>query len=161
MELILRKFEEEDRDKYESLVFNYEVMKMNYGRVFTEEESEFIFGLILKENQEAKSLGYYKVFYLDDFIGMGVLNENDDFDGIEVQYMLLPEYWNKGFGTRLLELLMEYSMEIFPNMDIIAIIDVDNIFSKKMLVKKGFVFEKRYVNPDGDLVEVYKYQKKD
>ena len=43
----LEKYQEADETLYSRLVFNRETMNMNYGRIFTEEESKLLFQVML------------------------------------------------------------------------------------------------------------------
>ena len=46
----LEKYQEADETLYSRLVFNRETMNMNYGRIFTEEESKLLFQVMLDIN---------------------------------------------------------------------------------------------------------------
>ena len=102
-------------------------------------------------------LGYYKVFPLTQgsptFLGMGVLEQNDDYQAIEVEYILLPQYGNRGYGTALLRALIGLAVSFQSNCDLIAILDPQNTYSKRMLCHAG---EKQCLNAENDPVELYR-----
>lgn len=102
-------------------------------------------------------LGYYKVFPLSQgsptFLGMGVLEQNDDYQAIEVEYMLLSQYWNRGYGTALLRALIGLAVSFQSNCVLIEILDPQNTYSKRMLCHAG---EKQYLNAENDPVELYR-----
>ncbi len=156
----LVKYAETDEDLYSRLVFNEDTMKMNLGRVFTEEEARMFFRAVLETNATESCLGYYKVLVSREdkitYIGMGAINYNEEYDAVEIEYMLLPEYWNQGYGTELVEIMIKMISDVRESSSIIAIIDPANSYSQRILVKKGFEFVKRYLNNDGELADVYR-----
>ena len=62
-------------------------------------------------------------------------------DVAELGYMLLPKYWGKGYGSRIAEALI-YMAEKTKVRRLTAIIDPNNIPSRKILIKHGFHSEK-------------------
>ena len=155
----LEKYDETDEDLYSRLVFNEETMKMNLGRVFTEEEAQMFFRAVLEMNATESCLGYYKVLISREgkitYIGMGAINYNEKYEAVEIEYMLLLEYWNQGYGTELVEILIKMVSDARVSSSIIAISDPANSYSQRILVKKGFEFVKRYLNSDGELADLY------
>ena len=156
----LERFDETDEDLYSRLVFNEETMKMNLGRVFTEEEARMFFRAVLEMNATESCLGYYKVLISREgkitYIGMGAINYNEEYEAVEIEYMLLPEYWNHGYGTELVEILIKMVSDARVSSSIMAITDPANSYSQRILVKKGFEFVKRYLNSDGELADLYR-----
>lgn len=55
--------------------------------------------------------------------------------------MLKPEYWGKGYGGQIAKVLIERALKLELK-TLKAIIDPDNIASRKILIKRGFVSEK-------------------
>ncbi len=153
----LEKFTTADSPLFHTLVTNEPAMRMNLGRPLTKAEAEQFFEAVKWENAKGSALGYYKVFTLaqgsPSFLGMGVLEQNDDYQAIEVEYMLLPQYWNRGYGTALLRALIGLAVSFQSNCDLIAILDPQNTYSKRMLCHAG---EKQYLNAENDPVELYR-----
>lgn len=102
----LLRFARDGQERYKSLVFHPQVMGMNLGRVFTKQEADNFF-LIITVNQACEMQqsiqGFYQVFLTDSnrFIGMLAITDIDEFGGLELEYMLLPAYWNQGYATAL------------------------------------------------------------
>lgn len=157
--LNLEKYTENDYQLYSRLVFNEQVMNMNLGRIFTDEEASSFFEMMLSCNAESPDLGFYKLFSEQngdgEYIGMGALNRNDDYGAIEIEYMLLPEYWNQGHGTALVKMLLQKANRAHSDADIVAITDPANTYSKRILQRAGFDLVKKYVNDDGEPAELY------
>lgn len=158
--LLLEKYTPNDYSLYTQLVFNEHVMNMNMGRVFTDEEATMFFQAVLSCNTQNNDYGYYKIFVKhnneNDYIGMGALTWNDEYNAVEIEYILLPQYWHKGYGTALVNILLHNAKSIKKDVKIIAITDPSNTFSKRILQHAGFELIKQYVNDDGELAELYK-----
>ena len=156
----LEKYDETDEDLYALLVLNEETMKMNLGRVFTEEEARMFFRAVLEINAAESCLGYYKVFVsnegMNTYIGMGAITQNEEYEAVEIEYMLLPEYWNHGYGTELVETLIGMIRNARLSSEIIAITDPANSRSQRILVKQGFALIRRILNRDGELADLYR-----
>ena len=153
----LEKFTTADYPLFHTLVTNEPAMRMNLGRPLTKAEAEQFFEAVKWENAKGSVLGYYKVFPLTQgsptFLGMGVLEQNDDYQAIEVEYILLPQYGNRGYGTALLRALIGLAVSFQRNCVLIAILDPQNTYSKRMLCHAG---EKQYLNAENDPVELYR-----
>lgn len=148
---------EDDFQYYLDLVSNEEVMVMNYGRVFTLEESNLTYKGILKNNKNYENFGYFKVFEKDTnvFIGSGAITLNDDFTEAEIEYMLMPDYWGKGYGSEIVRNLLKKAEETKSIHKVIAITDHNNLVSKKILFNNGFVSCKIFEIDDGSLAEMH------
>lgn len=149
---------EDDFHYFIDLVTNEKVMIMNYGRVFTLEEANQLYKGMLKRNKRHDDFGDFKVFQRDTntFIGLGTLSINNDFTECELEYMLLPEYWGKGYGSEIAGELIKKAEDTKSIQKITAYIDPNNIGSKKILLNNGFVSCKLYKNPDdGSPVEMF------
>lgn len=111
--IILEKYSEEDFPLYAQLVYNEQAMNMNLGRVFTPDEAESFFQMMLACNSSGSTQGFYKVLLRQgektEYIGMGAMNWNDEYNAVEIEYMLLPEYWNHGYGRALVQHMLEIS----------------------------------------------------
>ncbi len=148
---------EDDFQYYLDLVSNEEVMLMNYGRVFTLEESKLTYKGMLKNNKNYEAFGYFKVFEKDTnaFIGLGAITLNNDSAEAEIEYMLMPDYWGKGYGSEIVRNLLKKAEETNSIHKVIAITDPNNLISKKILHNNGFVSSKIFKIDDGSLAEMH------
>lgn len=148
---------EKDFADYWKLVSNEKIMIMNYGRVFTLEEANYLFNYMLETNKKNNDFGYFKVFQTKskEFIGEFGINFTDNSNEVEIEYMLLPEYWGKGYGTEIVEKLLFKIKKMNTIQQVIAITDPNNIISKKLLLKHGFSSLKVYKIDDGSLAEMF------
>lgn len=148
---------DEDIQYYLDLVSNEKVMVMNYGRVFSLEEANLTYKGILKNNESHETFGYFKVFEnaTNVFIGLGAMTINNDFTEAEVEYMLLPDYWGKGYGSEIVKELLKKAEKINSIHKVTAITDPNNLASKKILSNNGFVSCKIFEIDDGSLAEMH------
>lgn len=78
----------------------------------------------------------------DSFIGIISLDDHHDGEDIEVSYVLLPEYWGKGYATQALKLVLAYAFKSLNLEKIIAETQTQNTASIKLLERVGMKFEK-------------------
>ena len=150
----LEKYTSEDIELYKRLVFNEKTMSKNYGRVFTEEEADMLFRCIISSNAEDGITGYYKV-YADEYIGLGALTFDEGSGDLEIEYMLLPDYWGYGHGSELVRILTEMAEKAGLSSSVSAITDPENVRSRNILLKNGFRLVRSYINEDGEPAELY------
>ncbi|RQO70677.1 GNAT family N-acetyltransferase [Pedobacter sp. KBW06] len=133
-----------DFSDYYLLVSNEQVMAMVTERGLPMEEATAEFENVLKRNEKYPDFGRFKIFdsATDQFIGLGKMDLSDTVTGeAELGYLLLPEYWGKGYGTEIAQHLMALA-ESSPFLHkITAIIDPANAASRKILINQGFVSE--------------------
>lgn len=143
-QLNLKKFEATDFKDYFQLVSNEQVMAQITERAIPLEEAQINYQKLLKRNDKYELYGSYKVYdsVSGEFIGLGhlTLNENET-EEAEIGYMILPEYWGKGYGSTIAKQLIELAKQTKLNI-LKAVIDPENIPSRKILIKQGFTSEK-------------------
>ncbi|HHT7239793.1 MULTISPECIES: GNAT family N-acetyltransferase [Bacillus cereus group] len=142
--LHFKKFEATDFNPYFQLVSNERVMAQITERAIPLEEAQNDYEKLLRRNEKHKLFGSYKVYdsATNEFIGLGHVTVNED--GIkeaELGYMLLPEHWGKSYGSYIARELIEIAKQTDVNV-LKAIIDPNNIPSRKILINVGFTSEK-------------------
>lgn len=136
---------EEDFHHYFALVSDEKVMAMVTERAIPVEEARNNYKSLLNKNKAHKDFGSFKVFERDtnDFIGLGKLAINEeDLSEAEIGYLVLPEFWGKGYGSEIASLMLEKVEQSKTLNRITAIIDPNNAASKKILLNNGFISEK-------------------
>lgn len=148
---------EEDYHYFLDLVLNEKLMKMNYGRIFTPEEAEQVYKATLIQGKNHEDFGNFKVFEAssDNYIGMGNIYVNEDDTEAEIEYMLLPEYWGKGYGSELAGELLKKAEETVSIQQVTAYTDPENKASKAILFKNGFKSVKVFKTEDGSMAEMF------
>jgi len=140
--LIFSHYTESDFDDYYRLVSNADVMKMVTGRPHLEQEARERLAKMLKINQEFPKIGHYKVTlrFDGDFVGHSKLMMTERNEA-ELGYLLMPEHWGKGFGSEIAKTLVNLAKQMDEIQNVIAIIDPENVASKKILERQGFLWD--------------------
>ncbi len=141
--LVFNKVKFNDLENYLSLVTSKKVMQFITGEPISKEKGILKFEQLLAENQTKTKYGHFLVFQKtnDQFVGYAKLVETST-DIAELGYLFLSEFWGKGFGNEVSEILTKYSKTIAELKKVIAIIDPENEASKKILLNCGFHLHK-------------------
>ena len=62
----------------------------------------------------------------------------EDTAKMEIGYSLIPSHWGKGIATEIALALVTYGFAVTDCNEIMALVEVNNIGSKKVLTKAGF-----------------------
>lgn len=130
-----------DFDYYFRMVNDEKVMAMITERPFEFDEAREDFKKLLKLNSISDHFGTYKIFdrKRGTFIGLAKLEITEsDSDIAELGYIILPEYWGKGIASVIAECLIDYARLLKKLKGMFAIIDPNNLASRKILIKNGF-----------------------
>ena len=73
--------------------------------------------------------------------GCGLNNINHRHKKGEIGYWLLPEFWGKGIVTEMVPLICNHGFTNFGLHRIEAVVETENINSKKIMAKLGFEYE--------------------
>jgi ribosomal-protein-alanine N-acetyltransferase len=133
-----------DFSDYYLLVSNEQVMAMVTERAIPLAEATATFEDLLKQNEKYPAFGRFKIFdaATDQFIGLGKLELSETIaTEAELGYLLLPEYWGKGFGTEIANHFMALAASTPFLNRITAIIDPANLASRSILIRQGFISE--------------------
>lgn len=139
--LQLEKLNDGDYSYHYQLVSDALVMKMVTGKPLNPKEAQDKFRQMLQSNTRNPELGYFKITDQESkaFIGITKLEiEEKDSSEAELGYLILPHFWGKGIGSKVVESLLELAMNQNQIQMVFAIIDPKNIPSRKILVKNGF-----------------------
>ncbi|MGH0597532.1 GNAT family N-acetyltransferase [Bacillus mycoides] len=138
--LHFKKFEATDFSPYFQLVSNERVMAQITERAIPLEEAQNDYEKLLRRNEKHKLFGSYKIYdsATNEFIGLGHVTVNEDnIKEAEIGYMILPEHWGKRYGSYIARELIEIAKQTDVNV-LKAIIDPNNIPSRKILINVGF-----------------------
>lgn len=124
---------------YSLLVTDPDVMKYITGKALSPAEAESRFRHALRLTESNPGAGYFVVSSTQsgEFAGVAklVLTKENQF---EIGYMLMPEHWNKGYASGIVESLVNYARENNLCREIIGIVDPANPASIRVLTKHGF-----------------------
>jgi len=143
--IYLEKLLRQDFESFYALTGNGKVMAMITERPLSKEEALKKFNYFLENNKLHKSFGSFKVFEVEDsgVLGFAKLEITDEnrYEA-ELGYMLLPEFWGRGYGNEIAEHLIKVAKSDPLLKRVYANTDPDNIASRKILLKNGFTSEK-------------------
>ena len=133
------KYEEEDFDQYYMLVKHDSVMQYVTGKAPTLEESKIRFERIIKTNLEYNGLGYFKVYDSRQYIGLAKFAYyQDEKDFVEIGYLLFEDFWGMGYGSTICKDLISNAKQTYFAKELIALIEPENIASRKILTNNDF-----------------------
>lgn len=138
--LRFEKYKPSDFNEYYKLVQDDDQMKYISGKGLNEEQANHKFTSILEKSSVDENLGFFKVYDEEDnFLGDCKLVYNKHVENsLEIGYLLKKEFWRKGLGSMICEHLLSESQNKFPDLKVMAVIDPDNIASRKLLEKFNF-----------------------
>lgn len=102
--------------------------KVNDYKIWFEEKTCVMYKFCLKENN--KPVGYGGIFNISHIANKG-----------ELGYIILEEHWGHGYASEAVDVIIKFCFEELELNKIYAIIDPDNIGSKKVAEKYGFEVE--------------------
>ncbi|MEO9804532.1 MAG: GNAT family N-acetyltransferase [Reichenbachiella sp.] len=145
-------------DQIRKLDADPEIMRyITNGQPRTVKESENWLSIKLEEYKK-NGFGLMPVFKKSDdsFIGWGGLKHLENSSHIEVGYRLDKTYWGQGFATEITLAIIKYAKEKLELNQLVAVTDLQNKASKRVLVKCGFkhVSEAYYYHTNVDYFEL-------
>ncbi|PWN59269.1 GNAT family N-acetyltransferase [Chryseobacterium viscerum] len=149
--IIIREFTPEEFSLFSTLFENENVTR--YLPYKTPEEYKEMFDKALADYKEGP-FSRWGIFnaQTQDFVGMCLARVFlDNPEQIEIGYTLGENYWGKGLGTEVCKALLDHCLSLNYNKDIVAVTDLDNIGSQKVLLKNGFIRTENLVREDKEL----------
>lgn len=156
----LRPFNINDLDLLIDIYSDQDVIKF-FGETTTEQVRKILNRYITRYNE--LNISKFAVFTKDNnkFVGgcgFDILHDPDNnrnplgsrsnvhniLNGdLELGYWFYKQYWGKGYATILAYEVIQYAFDKFPHLDrIVAVTDLNNLASQKVLTKLGFEFVK-------------------
>lgn len=83
----------------------------------------------------------------------------DDRAEHELVYVLAKSAWGKGYATEIAHAIKNYAFEQMNLKRIIALIDPENVASRRVAEKVGLRYEKETIRPGGKRMHVHAAQK--
>lgn len=149
--IIVRTVNEDDYDRF---VWSYQNALPSQNRFddgVLEDASfmtkEWFKALIMRREKEADADECYMfgVFRKSDGAFLGscdiVTQYREDIQYAKIGYELHNIYWNKGYGTETVSLLLKVGFELLGFHRLEAHVNLDNIASQRVLLKAGFIYE--------------------
>jgi ribosomal-protein-alanine N-acetyltransferase len=122
----------------------------------TDEYTQF---LQTKLEQIRNGTGYHWAVRLKtdgQFIGAVNLNPIKGTSKLQIGCQLKRDFWSRGLASELMARLLEFGIQELKLPAVYGVFQKENIASRKLLEKLGFVFEEGFQEQEVE-VEVYKY----
>lgn len=138
----LRPIEMSDLENLRLLELNSNVMRFTPMRISQPREETL--KRLNTQIEKQKMLMPYGYWVAEDhdggvFIGWFMLVPVDD-STIEIGLMIVEVFWNEGYGTEVLGVLMKHVKDLKHYKKIVAKVDIENKISEKLFKKLGFEF---------------------
>ena len=143
--LILRQFREDDLDAYAKIMGDRKVGKwFPKGDGYSHEESERSLKAILKHWAE-HGFGIWAIVDKanDALTGRCGLNLIDETSEVEIDFVVSPNSWGKGYATEAAKTALAYGFENLRLQTIIALAKPENTASRRVIEKIGMHFIKK------------------
>jgi ribosomal-protein-alanine N-acetyltransferase len=122
-----------------------------------EEASKYITGRLIPSYTQY-GFGFYLVTrkYDEEKIGMCGLVKRASLEDVDIGYAFLPDYTGKGYALEATQAILNYGRRDLKLEKIVAITNIDNVRSIRLLEKVGMKCEKKMTLP-GETVELFLY----
>lgn len=142
MSIVWAHYQPHHFEDYLRLVGDERVMAMITEQGLSREQAEVDYAEMAQQNRHHPSLGSFRVCDgpAGVYLGLAKLSINSpNATEAELGYMLLPEYWGQGWGSKIAEALLATAKSVPQLRRLVAIIGPMNAASKQILLKLGFV----------------------
>ena len=139
--LVLRRYQDSDREKLIKLFTDEEVMKHVDDGVASTERAETIWSLVLKNDFEKREV--WAVFSLNsgDYFGPAKINRRAQHPkDWELGFIVRKEAWARGYATEIASFLVRFAFERLKLNEVFATVDDDHFASINVLKKVGMNF---------------------
>lgn len=142
--LRLRHFTPADYDAVYQLNSDAEVMQYIFdGHTHSREEAKAYLDKIMDAYKAPYELGVWAVELKDsgDFVGFGCLRVFEEPEKRELGYRLGKPHWGKGIASEISRGLVQYGFQTLNLPQIMAVVQTENIASRKVLEKAGLTHQ--------------------
>ena len=139
--LIYRKITAADLPVYLGMAMNEKVMMYITGKALNIKEAQERLRTMTDTNKQIPGIGFYMVFEKNshEFVGLGKLVFVKD-NTAEIGYSLLPQHWGKKYASEIAGFFISYAHSLSYINDLVALVNPENIASKKLLANFGFTW---------------------
>lgn len=133
-------------------LYQNEACRAHLGGVVNEEVYQKKFDDMLRDQKGT----YFIVKSISDqiFLGLVSLTEHHDGNGLELSYMLLPEFWGQGYGGEAARFVIQYGFKVLKLPRVYAETQKKNTASNQLLKGIGFKLESEVIR-FGEMQNIY------
>jgi len=159
--LLLRRFTEDDLDELAAIFAKPEVFWFNHRRGLTREETEEMLRDRFIEPWESRGFSHWAVIRKEDGVMLGYCGLSvpsflpEVLPAVELGYRFDPGAWGRGYAVESGRASLDYGFNALGLDRIIAIHDVENVASGRVMERLGMRVERFTVHPiDGSKLRV-------
>ena len=129
-------------------------------------DREYLIGEFTKvaENPRAETYDLWPVTLRENGSPVGyagfVPKEIEGVPRIELVYVVHPDYWGRGYATEIARALADYGRNVLGAETLTALIEPENLASKRVAERSGMRRVKSIIRPDGKVKDLYVLGKK-
>jgi RimJ/RimL family protein N-acetyltransferase len=151
--LLIRKFTDDDAPFIYQLVNTKEWLQ-NIGdrNVHNQQDALNYLKNVHYKSYDNNGFGHYVVMMKNNKLPIGVCGflKRDGLPGVDAGYAFLPAYFGRGFAFESAAAILTYARDVLKFPSLYAIVLPQNLPSRKLLDKLGFIFEKTIKLPPAD-----------
>lgn len=121
-------------------LFQNEKVRAFLGGTITEEQYHQKFNDMLRNSKETHFVVFEKIS--KNIIGLVSITEHYEGEGMELSYMLLPEFWSNGYGKEMASFTIRYGFKYLKLPFILAETQKKNTASNALLKSLGMQVER-------------------
>lgn len=145
LDIMFREYTLRDIHLLKQIFQNAKVMEYTLDDCFSDENVKSYLHEIVKNNNSTVRKTYeYAVYHEGQYIGFTdfTISQQNVMGGVaEIGYLLLPQYWGKGYGFAVVKKLIEICFITHKLHRVYAKCNTNNLGSKKVLEKNGLLLE--------------------
>jgi [ribosomal protein S5]-alanine N-acetyltransferase len=151
--LYVRQFTPNDADSFYALNGDEEVVRYIRAPKTREESDAFLQETIENYNNPSTSLRFAIILKEDgQLIGTFAVIPLENTTELQMGYAFLKKYWAQGYATEIVTAGLHYVFNALQLQKIVAVTEVANISSQKVLLKNGFIPVKNYLEKNKEVI---------
>lgn len=139
--LILRRYDERDREAFVSLNCDADVRQYMDGP-HSPESADSLFSRILLADPSKRPFSWAIVEKAgQEYVGHAFISREESEPDHELGYLFVSKVWGQGYGTEAVMRIVSYCFDSLGLEQLVATVDVGHFRSSRILEKTGFVLE--------------------
>lgn len=151
--LVVRRYTQDDLNNFFQLNSDPDVMRYIQQPKSLQETTDFLWQNLDYYRQQPL-LGRWAMLlrHSNEFIGSFALIPLQHAEGTQIGYALLKPYWGMGYATEALDAGVSYAFYTVKIPVIVGVTEIPNIISQRVLMKRGFIYEKNFFENGKELM---------
>lgn len=148
--LLIRPWKAEDRSSFAAITNHEDVVRfINAGSFYGDPEIDEFFA---RQNRQLAQHGVCMGAVVEksagSVVGLAGIQPLGDRDDLEIGWVFARSSWGRGYATEAGRAAMDYVLNILEKPRVVAIIDPDNLASKRVAARLGMEYDRRYTGAE-------------